>query len=348
MSIPTEVLSCLKTLKGLLDFMEVTKDQGIQKANDATEALISACTKHNFSLRLLSEYGLLSSELSLMSQIMIELGCIPIQRGGPNDMNVSVDVKSVLHIASRLIEAGAPINQGSKEGWVPLHYAISSGFSELVELLVEAGANVNAVDEDQSSPLFFAMNLNQPEEITVKVMDYLVSKGADIHHQSFYRGSAEKVNLLHAAIRCSGALVITRLLEYGVALECPQTIKSHQSLLHASVYYDNVEAVKILIPLFNVNQPDALGNTPLHLAAIEKWNSMVKPLVEAGADLHLKNKQGYSVLELAGGFGFEESKAYLVATDLALQEQKMIGSVVGEVVLAQTREVDPVARSMRI
>ena len=66
----------------------------------------------------------------------------------------------------------------------------------------------------------------------------------------------------------------------------------------------------------NVNARDWQGNTPLHCLASSKVSStsVAKCLVEAGADLGAKNRDGKTALDLArsgSGSGAKEVAAYL-------------------------------------
>lgn len=49
-------------------------------------------------------------------------------------------------IVSLLLEAGANINAGDRDGWTPLHWAAQNDRAEAVALFLEAGADVDAVD----------------------------------------------------------------------------------------------------------------------------------------------------------------------------------------------------------
>ena len=52
-----------------------------------------------------------------------------------------------------------------------------------------------------------------------------------------------------------------------------------------------------------MNAKDDLGFTPAHLAAIHKKGTTFKALVEAGADVNIKNRTGQTPAEIANQKG---------------------------------------------
>ena len=77
-----------------------------------------------------------------------------------------------------LIESGADVNARTNHGVSVLHTSITYRvYTELVRLLVEAGANVNySIPKHELFPLHYAM-----EEYDVKVFDLLIDAGADVN-----------------------------------------------------------------------------------------------------------------------------------------------------------------------
>jgi ankyrin repeat protein len=65
----------------------------------------------------------------------------------------------------------------------------------------------------------------------------------------------------------------------------------------------HLEAVKMLVALgANVNDANDLGNTALHAAAMAGFDSVAQFLVDRGAALNAKNKNGETPLRLADGY----------------------------------------------
>lgn len=339
----------MKAFKESIDGVEMLTDQRLEKATVAMEELIKACKRHDVSLPDLSSHELFKNRQSLMTQVVAAFSGVPIERDEAQGAVASgVRLEAALNIVSELIRAGAPVNQASTERWVPLHYAANAGIPELLELLVDAGADVNAIDEDNSSVLFFAINPSRHEEMTLPMVNYLVSKGADVHHKAYYLSENQSVSLMQAAIIKSKAPVIHRLMELGVSLDGIRLQHEPSSALHLAVAYDNLEALKTLLPYLDVNQLDAQLNTPLHMAIKRNRGLMIEPLVEAGADIHLKNKVGESPLDLVDQADFIAYRSYLKAINLVQQEKKLLGSMLNNKEETLTSNPSSGARSVRI
>lgn len=61
------------------------------------------------------------------------------------------------------------LNAPDKRGWRPLHYAISGGNDEVIDLLIKAGADINAWAERRQTPLHFAASHDTPD-IVIKLI----------------------------------------------------------------------------------------------------------------------------------------------------------------------------------
>lgn len=85
-------------------------------------------------------------------------------------------LKGNLALAEALIARDADINQ---PGWTALHYAASSGHSQIVKLLLENSAYIDAESPNGTTPLMMAARYGNLE--TVKL---LVNEGADLIHKN--------------------------------------------------------------------------------------------------------------------------------------------------------------------
>ncbi|MCX7245869.1 MAG: ankyrin repeat domain-containing protein [Burkholderiales bacterium] len=71
----------------------------------------------------------------------------------------------------------------NREGWTPLHYAASTGQTEIAAYLLEQGAAVNALSESNTTPLMMAVRSGNIETVST-----LLKNGADmqiVNHQGF-------------------------------------------------------------------------------------------------------------------------------------------------------------------
>ena len=91
------------------------------------------------------------------------------------DTPLHIAIKSGLtNIVQTLVQAGADINLVDDKGYPPLHIAAADGNMELVSLLIESGVNVDFKDDHGNTPLHRAALY---ENYTI--MKFLVNKGAD-------------------------------------------------------------------------------------------------------------------------------------------------------------------------
>ena len=106
-------------------------------------------------------------------------------------------------VVKALITAGANVNQATKYGVTPLHYAVQFAPKPLsVYLLINAGADVNARDDNGTTPLHYAAF----NGFTVKAQ-FLLAAGADINawdddgttpiNHAFFSGKTEFINMLN-------------------------------------------------------------------------------------------------------------------------------------------------------
>lgn len=75
-------------------------------------------------------------------------------------------------LAQKLLDMGAPVN--ANYGWTALHYAASTGQTEMVRFLIQKGAEVNARTERGVTPLYMASRI-----IATSTVDALLKAGAD-------------------------------------------------------------------------------------------------------------------------------------------------------------------------
>ena len=150
---------------------------------------------------------------------------------------------------SQAVKDGKNLELLDNDGATLLGVAARAKQLEVVQLLMEAGANLEALDRRGRSPLMAAV---QTRQSSAEVAKALIAKGAN-------------VNIRDARI--------------GVS-----------PLSWAAGPFDNPEIVNALVAAnADVNTVDTLGMTPLIWAIRFGGPSSVKTLVDAGADLSIKN-----------------------------------------------------------
>ena len=246
-----------------------------------------------------------------------------------------------LEIARVLLASGAELEQTDANGITPLISAITNNHPDVARFLIDKGANIKAVDWYGRTPLWAAvetrnMDVDNASFVNgidrapfLELIQVLLDKGADPNvrmkevppiRRAFLRvtGSLAWVDFtgqtpfLTAAL--SGDLAVMRLLlKHGADPKIP-TFEGTTALMAAAgvnwVFdqtYDEgakalLEAVKLCHELgMDVNAVNSMGLTAVHGAANRGSDDIIKFLVEKGAKLDVKDKEGRTPLTWAEG-----------------------------------------------
>lgn len=207
---------------------------------------------------------------------------------------------SALQIASKerhfgavkiLVNVGANINLADNLGLTALHLAAIKGHLEIVEFLVKARANTSLKTVNGHTPINEAYLKKQ-----TNIVKYLLNH------------TEVPVNpvLMQIEDMTEFALI---MLEEEILIESEDIRRNmywHDSILHRAVLENKFWHVKIIsVALIrrgnSISEQDDDGNTPLHLALENNYTPIAIFLVKKIkiSDHGLKNKNGYTVLDLA-------------------------------------------------
>lgn len=267
-------------------------------------------------------------------------------------------------IVRMLLDAGASIEQADADGVTPLLMAVLNEHADVATLLIERGANVNAMDWYGQSPLFGAVdvrNLDVPgptrengidRETFYRLAGLLLKHGANPNSRTrefppqrpwvTHLGSLSWVDFtgqtpfLRAAL-AGDVKMMKLLLQFGADANIATNGGTTPLMAAAGVNwtvaqtYDEgeaslLEAVKLAQSLGNdINAQNVLGIRAIHGAANRGANSIVRYLVEQGADLDAKDKSGRTPLVWAQGVFLAthppEAKPQTIALLQSLQAQ---------------------------
>ena len=193
-----------------------------------------------------------------------------------------------------LIESGrARATDRGNERITPLHMAAFNGRLEACAYLIEHGAEVNAVGgELLDTPLHWAARRGRVETI-----DLLIRHGANprlFDTQGF--------NCIHSVIRSLNNWALVYLLcQPDVAVD--ERDHMGRTALHWVVGLPDDISTQILLKMgADPNAMDCDGFTPLHRAALAGSTWHITDLLEAGADIRAKNRDGHTALEIVAEY----------------------------------------------
>ena len=264
----------------------------------------------------------------------------PISRGGMSALSFAAR-QGQIESAKALLEGGADINQKDVDGNSALVLAILNKHFDLAHALIEKGVDVNIANKDGRAALFTAVEIKNEEysprpsmkendKLTAAdIIASLLAKGVKLNAQltatvelhKFAQDQGDKTMAAGAtafmrAARGADVETMRLLLAKGADAKLANKDGLTALLTAAGVSWGDkihsteasaLEAVKICAEQgLDVNAATDRGETAMHGAALRGANSIVNYLVEKGAKLDVKNKQGFTPLDVAngkGGFG---------------------------------------------
>jgi len=231
-----------------------------------------------------------------------------------------------LQTLTDLLDAGTDINSADPQGSTPLLVAVLFGQIEAVKLLIEKGADLNANNTYGATALHIAALFGR-----VEVVELLLTKGADkeIRDQS----GATTLDLVAGefSVELKGLIqLIAQSFQVPADMSQieaarPQIAKllgkptstTNNPQIWIAIALGDVEAVKQILAAgtdVNVREP-ANNGTPLLAASLFGHKTIVEMLIEKGAELDIRNKDGSTCLQVAALFGHTDTVKLLLEKD---------------------------------
>ncbi len=196
---------------------------------------------------------------------------------------------------------GASVNHTAGEMAAPLHYAISYGRTEPVELLLLMGADPDQADIYGNTPLILAVRADKPE-IAEKLIRHGASPAIGDRHNS---------TPLHHAVALGNFLMSDMLLYYDAPLEIRDG-EGNTPLMTATGFGYAHLADLLLQSGSDPDAADRHGFTPLLTAAQNGDTLIMSLLLDYGANLYAVNDEGADALALTILFSQEEAAGFLL------------------------------------
>lgn len=219
-----------------------------------------------------------------------------------NDKNLLIAAsRGACNEIIRLFVRGADVDNRAGGTAAPIHYAVSSGRWEAVEILLLLGADPDKPDFLGNPPLVVAVRASAPE-----IAEKLIRYGATL-------SKADKQNStpLHHAAALGDFLMTDMLLYYDSPINMLDN--EGNTPLMTGVCFGYPDVADLLIQSgADPNVPDIKGFSPLMAATLNGDTVMMNLLINAGADLYSLNSEGLDALGCAIVGGQDESAAYLL------------------------------------
>ena len=240
-----------------------------------------------------------------------------------------------------LLEAGADINMPEPDEITPLLMAILNARFDVAKFLIEQDADINKWDRWGRAPLYSVIDYKtlpaggRPDRQSIddtlpaQLVALLLEQGANPHaqlkllppHRNVVDDRGMDLTLttgatpLMRAARAGDSESVALLLEHGARTDIRQLERMtalmvaaglrHYSIDTRGQYVTEENAVAsarlVLEAGTDINAVEHFGQTALHGAAFRGWNTMVLLLVEFGADLSIKDIDGFTPLDTALG-----------------------------------------------
>ena len=220
-----------------------------------------------------------------------------------------------------ILRGGVPADRGRREpaqgGMTPLHYAARHNNVEVAKLLLKAGASIDAREANDITPLLMAISNNN-----MQAAHLLLASGADVNATDWYGRTP-----LWEAVNVRNLYVHNATFKNGI--DRPPVLELIRALLaaHANVNARTKETPPFRNHLLEITGSlewvDFTGQTPFLTAALAGDVTVMKLLLENGADPKINTFQGTSPLMAAAGVNWVVAQTWTEGPAQLLEAVKL-------------------------
>ena len=339
----TVVMTAART--GNADVVRLLLDRGAdvnarEQYKGQTALMWAAAERHPSVVKLLLDHGADWKVRSIdretkVPRLSAASSISPIARGGFTALSFATregDIES----ARVMLDGGVDINYGDVDNTSALVVSIMNKRYAFAKFLIDRGADVNVAGGYGRTALYAIVDMrnedysalpNRKAEDSLPALDIVqavLARGANVNlaltanlpgRSGMDSGDttldAGTTPLMRAA-RAGDVTVVRLLLQRGADTKLTTKDGNTALMFAAGVGYrdkntrgserDALEALKILVDAgLNLREVNGRGETALHGAADRGADSIVQFLVDRGAELNVKSKQGFTPLDIALG-----------------------------------------------
>lgn len=220
-----------------------------------------------------------------------------------------------------IIRGGVPADRGRREpapgGMTPLLYAARHDHVDVAKRLIAAGADVNAKEANGIWPLLMAISNDK-----VTVAHYLLEHGGQVNGQDWYGRSPlwEAVNVRNLYV--SNA-TFKNGIDRGPMLELIQALIAAGADVNARTKETPPFRPYLLSITGSLEWVDFTGQTPFLTAALAGDVTVMRLLLEHGANPRIDTYQGTSPLMAAAGVDWVVAQTWTESPEQLLQAVKL-------------------------
>ncbi|KAK2743236.1 hypothetical protein FQN57_004925 [Myotisia sp. PD_48] len=205
-------------------------------------------------------------------------------------------------VATFIVNRVVNVNARGRDGATPLHCAAKKGHINIVILLVEFGAEIDAIDAFKNTPLHWAaLRGYQP------VVEYLWEVAKKSIRSEYGR------TVLHLAVLGGNIELVRFLIEKNAQKGIHDMYGS--TPLHLAVWIGRIDiAVLLMDPQVDVNAADGKGRTALHIAVDSKDESLTRALLQ-----HPKTEVNIQTPYIASPLGVAATAGYVPVAKLLVE-----------------------------